>query len=470
MVLSFSQEHVFSRTPMDLWQEIIHSPETKWPLGLNGTIPSQGDAVLFDLHIEGSKALKATGRVTLSIPGSKLVIQQESPWQSKIIITLKPLNVAGQTRVRLIVTLEEDGVDWFFPWQAEQKSSNTETETLPLGLLTSLSGCAGIFSRGAINAATLAIEELNSVGGILGRKLRLVVADDGAMQSSVGAYQELARQGCQTILAMCPTPTVEKIRRYADKQKRLVIHTPLNEGGAMRGMVYQFGPRPYDQLARSIPYLMRETGEKNWFIAGNNYSWPRAIQKTATQIIQDEGGRVVGSSHISLDETSFESTLNQIHKSKASLVLSSFVGSVEAEFEIAAHKAGLRDQTVTLATLLDGTTLQYIPKNVREGIYATIDDFDLRLGEDSENLQKRWELRFGVYAPPLSSLARSVYEAVHIFVRAATRAQSTDPLDVSRALKSERIQNSVMLARAAGTHVPSSIVRLGVDTQTLVAI
>lgn len=469
MSISFADERVLPVSPVSAWAAIVHGSAETWPFGFGGVAPQPGNVVRFHSAAGGTPHTLATARVVAVKPYARIDLRQESPWTAKLSISLTSKD-AFTTRVRLVVTLEEDSIGRFFPWEAANKEERS-AGSIPIGLLVSLSGVSGIFGRGVVNAATLAIEEVNSLGGIVGRDLSLAVEDDHTAESALGAYQQLTRtHGCQTIVGMVPSPSIERVRRAADREGRLILHTPLNDGGVARGMVYQLGARPNDQLARSIPFLMKETGETAWFIAGNDYSWPRAMQREAQRIIEASGGRVVGTDHLPVGTQSFDDTVNKIRESRAGLLLSSFVGAAEAEFEEACYSAGLRAQVATLATLLDGTTLQHIRPEARSGVYATIDDFSLGIDGADQPLHERWVQRFGTFAPPLSSMAKSVYESIHLFAMAATQAKSAEPYAVVPHLQATSIGASHMLARAEGKHIPSPVVRLDNEGAQLIAM
>lgn len=53
------------------------------------------------------------------------------------------------------------------------------TEPIKLGHIDSLSGAAALWGKPQVNGMELAVEMINEQGGILGRKIKLIVRDDG---------------------------------------------------------------------------------------------------------------------------------------------------------------------------------------------------------------------------------------------------------------------------------------------------
>lgn len=75
-------------------------------------------------------------------------------------------------------------------------------ETLKIGVSGPLTGGAAQYGNAVVNAAKLAVEEINNAGGVNGVKLELVTADDEADSGdkAVSAYNSLKDQGMQIFL------------------------------------------------------------------------------------------------------------------------------------------------------------------------------------------------------------------------------------------------------------------------------
>lgn len=79
------------------------------------------------------------------------------------------------------------------------KKKNTE---IVIGISGPLTGGAAQYGNAVVNAAKLAVEEINAAGGINGTNLKLVTADDEADSGdkAVSAYNSLKDQGMQVFL------------------------------------------------------------------------------------------------------------------------------------------------------------------------------------------------------------------------------------------------------------------------------
>jgi urea transport system substrate-binding protein len=378
--------------------------------------------------------LEATGRLIRVERGRRIVIAHETPWRGLLTCTISPTE-AG-TRVRLVAEVDDAGFDWLLRRHGLDAASEADPRTKPVGLLVSQSGSASVFSAASENAARLAIEEVNADGGVRGHPLRLVVADDATDPScGVAAIKRLIkRDGCRVVFANVTSATFRAVQPVAERAGALLIYPLVNEGGRTGEGVVRLGERPSDQLRSSIPWLMRATGGRRWFLAGNDYCWPKATNRCARRVIDDSKGLVVGERYERICTRRFEPLLDEIERSRAELVVSTFVGSDEVAFEQQFHDAGLRQQCQTLALALDENTRAHVGRVADNALWTVFGYFQQLATHANRAFLHRYRTRFGAHAPPVSSLSESVYEAVHLYAAAARAARSIDPLEAGRAL------------------------------------
>lgn len=81
-------------------------------------------------------------------------------------------------------------------------NSDNESKEIVIGVSGPLTGGAAQYGNAVVNAAKLAVDEINAAGGINGTNLKLVTADDEADSGdkAVSAYNSLKDQGMQIFL------------------------------------------------------------------------------------------------------------------------------------------------------------------------------------------------------------------------------------------------------------------------------
>src|SRR5258708_7126680 len=59
-----------------------------------------------------------------------------------------------------------------------ERQTAAETSDIPVGVYAATSGSEAAFGQATVQGEQLAAEEINNAGGVLGKKIRLVIADD----------------------------------------------------------------------------------------------------------------------------------------------------------------------------------------------------------------------------------------------------------------------------------------------------
>lgn len=370
----------------------------------------------------GRRHVDVLGRVSAIQWGRKLVISYHQPWQGKVTLTVTP---SGSRRVclRMVVTLAESAPAWLRRAAGEiQTGSESPADpepAYPVGLLMSGSGAAGVFAPATENLARMAVDEINIDGGIQGLPVTLVVGDD-ASDASIGVAElgRLAGLGCRTVVTNVTSATFRRLQPLARRLNATLVFTPVNEGGPRSATILKLGERPLGQLRHSVPRLMQHTSETRWFLAGNDYCWPRITNKVAQRVIRHCGGSVIGERYQRLGSTDFSRLIDAIHVSGAELIISTFVGADEVAFEQQFYAAGLRDRCQTLSLALDESTRDYIGTRAAEGLWTSFGYFEQLDTPRNREFVARYRARFGSSAPPVSSISESVYEALHLYARA----------------------------------------------------
>ena len=429
-------EEFVNSPPQSVFGLIERSASTGWWFDASGAGLTPGRVARFSFTLPahmGGRTVEATGRVVQVVPGRLIVIAHETPWRGQISFRLTPSG-GGGTRVRLVANLPEGSLEWLRR-QTGVEALGPDDGSHKLGLLVSQSGSASVFAAASENLARLAVEEINADGGIRGRALSLVVGDDATDPSTgVSELLRLVRRGCRAVLTNVTSATFDAIEPVATRAGILLIYTPVNEGGNTSTRLFRLGERPAGQLKASVPTLMKVSGSRHWYLAGNDYVWPRATNRVAERVISRHGGIVVGERYERLGSRDFSPLLEDIARSGAELVVSTFVGADEACFERQFFDAGLRDRTRTLALALDESTREHIGDAAANGLWTAFGYFEQLPIQSNRALIKRYRDHYGSISPPVSSISESVYEAAHFYAAAASDAGGDDLAETGRRL------------------------------------
>lgn len=311
-------------------------------------------------------------------------------------------------------------------------------EPVKIGILFSNSGPAGVFGPPTANIAELIEEDLNAAGGINGRPVETVLADD-ATDPSVGRQameQLLDSEGVDVVLGTHSSATREAAKPLAEDADVLYIYTALYEGGECSAVMFNTGEVPSQQLAPVIPWIMDQTGGQKWFLLGNDYVWPRRSFELARQYIEAAGGQVVGEEYVPLGTQDFSSVASQIAGAGADLLFPALVGGDAIAFETQAVDFGIgQDAIPRLANIYEENVLGAMGPAVTAGMRVTLGYFKEVDNAANTAFVSRYFERFGADAPPHMTFSSHIYDAAMLYAEAANAAGSTETAAVVSALE-----------------------------------
>ncbi|MYB03058.1 MAG: ABC transporter substrate-binding protein [Acidimicrobiaceae bacterium] len=398
-----------------------------WLFGAEVPQLRPGSLVRLALPLGGLARSPGTARVLSFQPDRRIDLMHETPWAGRVVCRFDPLD-GGGTRLRVRITIDDREVARLGAELGLLDGYDAGLREVPLGLLISLSGPAGILGRSTVNCAQLAVEEINADGGVMGRTVRLVVADDST-DPGIGAIamRRLCRTpGLAAVVGMHSSATYAVTAPMAVAEGIPYLYTPTSEPTAAHPLLVRFGETPMDQLHRALPRMAARTGGSRWFLAGNDYSWPRAISATARAVIERMGGHVAGEGYLPLGSEDFEPVLMAIQRSGVDHVVSSFVGQDHVGFQRDFAACGLRESIRTFAPLMDDAVVEHLGES-GEGTWNALGYFvGLDTSENREFL-RCYADRFGPCSPPVSAAAEGVYEAIHTWARSCRAGGGADP-------------------------------------------
>ncbi|WP_214366678.1 substrate-binding protein [Pseudonocardia sp. H11422] len=383
------------------------------------------------------------GRISAVRAPSRIEIVHDLPWRGRLRLLFDedcvPAETAARTRVRLIADLDDAGLAWLMRRRGFRVSDDPDRGHHAVGLLISKSGPGSVFAAATENLAAMAVEEINTDGGIRGRPLRLVVGDD-ATEPEVGAAEawRLVRAGCRAIMATTTSATFARVAEELSGAGVLLVHSLMNEGGLGGELRVQLGERPESQLRAAVGSMMSAAGGPRWFLAGNDYCWPQVVHTAARRVVAEHDGTVAGERFAALGSRDFTPLIESILASRADVVLSSFVGADLVAFERQCHAMGVRERCRTLALALDEPTRERIGDTASTGMWGVSGYFEQLPGEVNAEFLSRYRRAYGPFAPPVSSISESAYESLHLYVAAVRRAREDDPRAVAREMRGGR--------------------------------
>jgi branched-chain amino acid transport system substrate-binding protein/urea transport system substrate-binding protein len=200
-------------------------------------------------------------------------------------------------------------------------------EPIKIGAVLSFSGGVELYGRQAKLGLDLAAKEINAGGGILGRPVEVVYADDKTDPATALAatHKLVERDGVLAVVGPITSRNLDAIVPALESMKTPLLYATNYEGGQCSRYVFSFSTVPNQELAQLLPHMNRSFGN-TYFLLGADRAWPHKMFAAAEPMIEKLGGRVVGKEFTTGRETDFSPVVARIAATKAKVLLFALKG------------------------------------------------------------------------------------------------------------------------------------------------
>jgi branched-chain amino acid transport system substrate-binding protein len=220
-------------------------------------------------------------------------------------------------------------------------SVSAMAKTIKIGVLAPFKTPSG---EDQLNAAKMAVEEINAQGGILGKKIELILANDEYKpEKGVMAYKKLVLEDkCEVVFGTCSSGVAKAVMDQMARYKQLFIPT----GAASEALsdLYKSDPSKYkywfrvmhtsgEQSAQFLDFIynlpVKKMGAKRMAIMAENALWTRDMVADAEKFFKDKGLETVYSDFFDTETKDFTLIFTKIFNAKADFI-----------YELSAHVDG----------------------------------------------------------------------------------------------------------------------------------
>jgi urea transport system substrate-binding protein len=140
-------------------------------------------------------------------------------------------------------------------------------DPIQIGVPVGLSGANSVVAPSVVQAAQLAVDEINAKGGILGRPVSLEVADDGS--GAVGAQKAfdslIFEKKVNALISMETSAARNAGLPIVTRGRVPFIYTSFYEGRSCNRYMYVDAWVPDQQVAPIVDYFMKQDKAKTFF-------------------------------------------------------------------------------------------------------------------------------------------------------------------------------------------------------------
>lgn len=313
-------------------------------------------------------------------------------------------------------------------------TASAQDEPIKIGIPVGLSGANSVVAPSVVQSSELAAAEINAAGGILGRPVELVVADDGSgAQGAQRAFDSLVfREEVDVLISMETSAARNAGLPIVNRGRVPYIYTSFYEGRSCSPWMYINAWVPEQQVAPIVDHFMGEFDAGSFFLIGSDYAFGRGMLEFTREYVEANGGEIVGEEYLPMDGSDWTAIISKLKAANPDALITSTAG-------------GAPNVTLTKQLRAAGVDIPYGNLAVDEGTAKSMgaDAAGIFIsgsyvtGIDSEENRQflaAMQDKFGDELKTPNDLSVPQYEAIYLYKAAVEKGGSTDPEAVIDAL------------------------------------
>ena len=306
-----------------------------------------------------------------------------------------------------------------------QQQGVTKNEIL-IGTIQDLSGPLATYGKPTRNGMQLRIDEANEQGGIHGRKLRLLVEDDGYdPKKAVLAAQKLVNQDKIFIMAGHIGTAQNMAAMPVQFEKNVVNFFPITAARQMyeplHRLKYSFAATYFDQMRLALPKLVKEKSAKKVCSIYQDDDFGLEVERGAEAGLKSIGMDLAERTTFKRGATDFSSQVARMKAAGCDLVVMGTIARETIGTMAEARKSGFNPTFLGSSAVYDGVIHRLGGKAV-EGLYATMQAQFPYLDDASQSI-RFWANKYKTkYNEDPTMFSAYGYIVIDGFIQAARKA------------------------------------------------
>ncbi len=313
---------------------------------------------------------------------------------------------------------------------------------IKIGLLYTTTGPFSSSEKPMLNAAKMAIDEINAAGGIKGKKI-IPIYEDYA--SDPAKATEKIKKLILQDKVVATIGTNSSASRLAvipeiERNNSVLVYNTYYEGEKPSPNVIYTNTVPSQQIADYMPWIVQNLGKRVMFV-GSDYVFPVTSIKKAKAMLIQAGGEVVGEEYVPVGHTEFSSLINKIKQAKPDVVFSAIAGDSVVPFYKQYQQYGISASEIPICSIATHeATVKGIGAAAAAGHYSSFDYFQVIDTPESKKFIEAYNKNF-TDNTTVTNLAEGAYHGVYLLAKALEKANAYDGKTLINAFKGLEIDS-----------------------------
>lgn len=298
---------------------------------------------------------------------------------------------------------------------------------IKLGILHSLTGSQALSEKPMIDAQLMAIDEINAKSGILGRKIKAIIADGKSDEAIFAQEAErlLKDEKVDAIIGCWTSASRKAVKPIIEKYDSLLIYPVSYEGIEESKHILSVGATQNQQIVPCALWSYYNLGKK-FFLVGSDYIFSRVANQIITQTLNAVDGQIVGQEYVLLGSNEVNPMIEKIIAAKPDVIINTIQGESNLTFfkELRAH--GITPEKIPVMSIssVSETEFAHIGSDALAGDYVTASYFQSISREENYLFVANYKARFGADRV-LSESTEAGYISVYFWAQAVENAGSS---------------------------------------------
>ncbi|MGW4352101.1 urea ABC transporter substrate-binding protein [Nocardia sp. NPDC004582] len=311
---------------------------------------------------------------------------------------------------------------------------DTSKDTIKIGSLHSLTGTMAISEVTVANATKLAVDQINAAGGVLGKKIE-VVLEDGASDPKTFAEkaEKLVSSDCVAAVFGGWTSASRKAMKPKFESLNSLLYYPVQyEGLEDSKNIFYTGATTNQQIIPALDYL-KQKGITSLYLVGSDYVFPQTANREIKAYAKANGIEIKGEDYAPLGSTDFSTIVNKVRNAKAGAVFNTLNGDSNVAFFREYANAGLKAAEMPVVSVsiaeeeVGGVGVQNVAGQLTAwNYYQTVDT------PQNKAFVAAYKAAFGA-AKPTSDPMEAAYTSVFLWKNTVEKAKSFAVADIQQA-------------------------------------
>lgn len=313
-------------------------------------------------------------------------------------------------------------------------------DTIKIGFLGALTGDVAMFGKPTLEGMKMAAEDLNAAGGVLGKKIEIVEADNrGDKQEGASVTQKLISRDNVVAIVGDPTTGITKVAApIAQKAQVLLISAGATGPGVVENGDFIFRNTLLDSVAipACIDYFANELKYKKVaIITSDNNDYSVGFSQTFRDAAKGKGIEIVADEKVKDGDKDFSGQVTNIKAKKPDVIFFSGYYTEGALIMKEARKQGVK------ANMFGGDGL-FSPEFIKlggsavEGSMSALGFAPEQASPETAKFIAAFSKKFAGQVPGLFDAQG--YDGVMMIADAIKRANSADPKVFKTAMASTK--------------------------------